>query len=79
MTTLSGNEATSSIMLFETGLDSTDTLPKVYALEVVSVSGKKLGFQFFDYGASQWGMWCNGECNPQSKFMLLNMSKQPNK
>ncbi len=75
MTLLKGKEAKSSIELFETGFDKSGTTPKVYSLSVTSISGKKLGFNFFDFGDSQWGMWCNKECDPNSKFMILNMAK----
>ena len=79
MSELSGIEADEAVMIFEKGFDTSGTKPTVYALNVVSVSGKSLGFKFFDYGDSQWGMWCNGECDPHSKFMLLNMANGPNK
>lgn len=79
MNEISGLEAENSIKLFEKGFDSSESKPKVYTLNVASVSGKSLGFKFFDYGDSQWGMWCNKECDPNSKFMLLNMAKGPNK
>ncbi len=79
MVALTGNEAEVSRKIFEAGFDVSETKPKVYSLKVASISGKKLGFQFFDYGNSQWGMWCNKECDPNSKFMLLNMAERPNK
>ncbi len=79
MVAVTGQQALDAIKLFEAGFDSSETAPTVYSLTVSSVSGKELGFQFFDYGDSQWGMWCNKECNPNSKFMLLNMAKRPNK
>lgn len=79
MNELSDNEAEEAVIIFEKGFDTSGTKPKVYALNVASVSGKSLGFKFFDYGDSQWGMWCNRECDPNSKFMLLNMAKGPNK
>jgi len=77
MTTLSGIEAEASIKMFEDGFDNSEYSPTVYALEVSSISGKQLGFQFFDYGNSLWGMWCNKKCDPSSRFMLLNMSDKP--
>ena len=76
---LTGKEAENSIKLFEAGFDASETKPRVLALKVESVSGKTLGFNFFDFGASQWGMWCNKQCDPNSKFMLLNMAERPNK
>lgn len=75
MTILTKKEAEASIQLFETGFDVSETKPKVYSLQVVSILGKTLGFKFFDYGDSKWGMWCNKECKPDSRFMLLNMGE----
>ncbi|WP_017446644.1 hypothetical protein [Gayadomonas joobiniege] len=75
MNLLQDEEAASSIKLFETGFDKSPNTPKVYALRVKSVSGKELSFKFFDFGDSQWGMWCNESCDPNSKFMILNMAK----
>lgn len=75
MVKLEGAEAKSSIELFETGFDKSPTSPSVYSLVVTSISGKKLSFKFFDYGDSQWGMWCNKKCDLNSKFMILNMAK----
>ncbi len=74
MVYLTGKEAEDSIKLFEEGFDTSETKPKVYSLEVVSISGKKLRFRFYDYGNFQWGMWCKKECDPNSKFMMLNMA-----
>lgn len=79
LTELTGKEADKSIALFETGFDVSESKPRVFSLKVKSISGKVLGFKFFDFGNSQWGMWCNKECDPNSKFMLLNMVKKPNK
>lgn len=75
MREIQGNEATAAIELFESGFDQSQTKPKVYSLQVKSVSGKSLDFKFFDYGDSKWGMWCNKKCAPQSSFMLLDMSE----
>ena len=75
---LEGKEAEESIALFETGFDKSESPPRVYSLQVVSVAGKTLGFRFFDFGSSAWGMWCNKECKPSSRFMLLDMSKRTN-
>ncbi|WP_444904748.1 hypothetical protein [Microbulbifer sp. CnH-101-E] len=79
MSELSNNEAEASVKQFEEGFDVSEAKPTVYKLNVESVSGKSLSFHFFDYGNSQWGMWCNKECNPNSKFMILNMTKWPDK
>ena len=78
MTELSGGEADESIQTFEKGFDTSEVKPKVYSLKVTSISGKSLSFRFYDYGDSQWGMWCNKDCDPNSRFMLLNMAKRPN-
>ncbi|UZJ43817.1 hypothetical protein OOT55_14290 [Marinimicrobium sp. C6131] len=78
MSEVSGKEAQESVNLFEKGFDTSESMPSVYSLNVTSSSGKSLDFKFFDYGNSQWGMWCNKECDPNSKFMLLNMAKEPN-
>ncbi|MBD1559865.1 hypothetical protein HC752_23330 [Vibrio sp. S9_S30] len=75
MDLLQGDDAVSSAKLFESGFDKSTSTPKVYSLRVKSISGKELGFKFFDYGDSQWGMWCNKSCDPNSKFMILNMAK----
>ena len=80
MNLLKDEEAAASIELFETGFDKSPNRPKVYSLLVKSKSGKELSFKFFDFGDSQWGMWCKKSCDPNSKFMILNMAKQkPNK
>ncbi|TKB43560.1 hypothetical protein [Thalassotalea mangrovi] len=74
---LNGTEASNSIKVFEKGFDKSEQSPTVYSLQVASISGKELAFQFFDYGNSKWGMWCNNGCDPNSKFMLLNMAEKP--
>ncbi len=80
MTTLAGEDAEKAIELFQTGFDSSESTPTVYSLNVVSISGKSLSFQFFDFGNNiQWGMWCNRGCDLNSRFMMLNMNKSPNK
>lgn len=79
MSEVLGKEAEAAISLLEKGFDKTETKPKVYRLRVVSISGKSLNLKFFDYGNSKWGMWCNKGCDPNSRFMLLNMAKRPNK
>ena len=75
MNEVSGKEAQEYAELFEKGFDTSESEPRVYSLNVASSSGKSLDFMFFDYGNSLWGMWCNKECDPNSKFMLLNMAK----
>ncbi len=65
--------------LFLTGLDKDPNVPSAYRLTATSVSGKILDLYFFDYGDHAWGMWCNKGCDPQSRFMLLDMTKKPNK
>ena len=79
MVEVTGKKAEASIQVFEAGFDVSKSKPNVFSLRVTSISGKTLGFNFFDYGDSQWGMWCNKDCDPNSKFMLLNMAKRPNK
>ncbi|TVO70086.1 MAG: hypothetical protein FHK78_16540 [Sedimenticola selenatireducens] len=76
---LRGEAAASAIEVFRTGFDKSPEEPRVYSVKVVSVSGKELGFQFFEFGDHHWGMWCNKKCNPDSRFMILNMDKKPNK
>jgi len=78
LTKLTGAEASKAISIFEEGFDKSETTPKVYSLKVVSVSGKELSFQFFEFENNHWGMWCNKICNPKSRFMILNMNKKPN-
>ena len=77
MVALNEEKAKAAIKIFESGFDKSETAPKVYSLSVSSIFGKALDFNFFDYGDSQWGMWCNKGCDPSSKFMLLNMPKKP--
>ena len=75
MQVLSGVDAQKSIEILESSFDKSSSIPKVYSLQVASISGKTLKLNFFDYGDSKWGMWCNKECKPDSSFMLLNMSE----
>ena len=75
---LIGEEAESAVEIFEQGFDKSPKAPKVYSVKVVSISGKELGFQFFEFEKHSWGMWCNKECDPGSRFMILNMEKEPN-
>jgi len=81
MVALDGKEAKEAIDLFETGYDKSSNPPKPYSVIIESVSGKSLKFQFFDNGNDEggWGMWCNKKCDPSTRFMILNMSKRPNK
>tara|TARA_R110001592_G_scaffold235022_1_gene492859 strand:- start:216 stop:728 length:513 start_codon:yes stop_codon:yes gene_type:complete len=75
MNQLGPEESNEVIELFEAGFDSSGQPVKVYNLSIASISGRELSFMFLDYGESQWGMWCNNGCDPQSKFMLLDMEK----
>jgi len=43
-------------------------MPKVYSLQVVFISGKTLRLNFFDYGDSKWGMWCNKGPKPKRPY-----------
>jgi len=71
---IQGKEASAAIEFFERGFDKSPSIPNVYSMKVVSVSGREHGFQFFEYEDHQWGMWCNKECDPESSYM----SKKPN-
>lgn len=77
MLPVSGEEADAAIGEFEAGFDASDLRPAVYVLTVVSISGESLSFRFFDYGEAKWGMWCNRGCDPDSRFMLLDMTRKP--
>jgi len=72
---LEGNEAETAIEVFEHGFDKSPDIPNVYSVRVISVSGKELGFNFFEFKEHRWGMWCNKKCDPNSRFMILNMNE----
>ena len=75
---LHGVEAESAINVFEKGFDKSPATPNVYSMSVTSVSGKELALQFFEFENDHWGMWCKKVCNPDTKFMILNMTKKTN-
>ncbi len=75
---LQSKEAELAIQVFEQGFDHSSIRPNVYSMKVISISGKELGFQFFEFENNHWGIWCNNECNPNSRFMILNMKKSLN-
>ena len=79
MEALHAEKADAAIKMFEAYFDKSKKRPVAYSLVVSSNSGKTLKFNFFDFGNSLWGMWCNKECEPSSwPFMLLDMAKSPN-
>ena len=54
--------------------------PDGYRLDVTSSLGTSLTLFFFDYGDHAWGIWCGMKqfrCNPDSRFMLLDMAHKP--
>lgn len=75
MTEVHGNEFQAAYTSFHDGFDKDERLPSGYRLDVTSISGKSLKLYFFDYGDSIWGIWCRDTCDPDSRFMILNMTK----
>jgi len=64
---------------FIKGFDDEGEKTTGYRLDAKSVSGKALKLYFFESAESIWGIWCTKQCDPASRFMLLNMNKKPNK
>ena len=78
MTKVTGDEFDNAYQAMTQGLDTDNTRPQGYRLDVTSVSGKSLRLYFFDFGESVWGVWCREECNPLSRFMILDMTDSTN-
>lgn len=79
MASVEGDEFDNAYRALIEGLDTDDTRPQGYRLDATSVSGKRLKLYFFDYDESVWGIWCREECDPLSRFMILDMTDQSNK
>jgi hypothetical protein len=77
VTPISGAEFEGVYSVFLTGMDRDENLPRGYRLDVTSVSGKALRLYLFDYSDSAWGIWCNTDCKPESRFMILKADKNP--
>lgn len=75
---VAGDEFTKAYEAFHQDMGVDTILPAGYRLDLISVSGKTIIQYFFDYGDFAWGIWCNKICDPDTRFMLLNMKKQPN-
>jgi hypothetical protein len=78
-TRIEGTEFEAAYAAFIKGFDDEGEKTTGYRLDVKSVSGKTLKLYFFESGGSIWGIWCTKECDPMSRFMLINMNKKPNK
>jgi hypothetical protein len=74
-TRVRGNEFTDTYKVFNEGFADDAQTTTGYRLDAKSVSGKSLKLYFFETGDSIWGIWCSKECDPTSRFMLLNMKK----
>jgi hypothetical protein len=73
---VTGAEFDVAYKAFSKGFDEADHTPLGYRLEVKSISGKSLRLYFFDSeDSAPWGIWCTKECDPDSRFMILNMSE----
>jgi hypothetical protein len=78
MAKVSGDEFKTAYDAYHSHYAPDPQLPAGYRLDVQSISGGTLTLYFFDYGANAWGIWCpDGKCVPESKFMLIDMSKKP--
>jgi len=79
LTKIEGNDFQPAYSVFHSYFAPDPKLPDGYRLDLVSVSGSTLMLYFFDYGANNaWGMWCpQGKCDPQSRFMILDMAQRP--
>jgi hypothetical protein len=78
MTRVEGSEFQKAYAAYHSGFDPNEAIPVGYRLDATSVSGKFLKLYFFDYGNHAWGIWCQDECDPKSRFMVLNMAERPN-
>jgi hypothetical protein len=80
---LSGTEAEASIAAFLEGFDQSDPVPQVLEATFVSSTGKSLVLHFYpneSVDTGGWGAWCGSEggCRTDTRFMILNMNKNPN-
>lgn len=78
MNKVEGDEFQSAYTVYNKGFGPDPKKPDGYRLDLASVSGATLKLYFFDYGTHAWAIWCKQECDPSSRFMILNMSKPPN-
>lgn len=77
-TRVAGKELEEAYAAFVKGFDDEGEKTTGYRLDAKSVSGKELKLYFFENGPSIWGIWCTKQCDPMSRFMLLNMNEKPN-
>ncbi len=77
-TKVNGDEFAKVYGVFHSGFDENDGKPAAYRLELKTMSGKVMRLYMFDYFTYGWGMACSEEaCDPASRFVMLNMSKDP--
>ena len=74
-----GQEAKGALDALNEGFDALGSSPLVYRLRVTNQEGKSLRIYFsIDQELhSYWGIWCNTECDPRTRFMMLDMQNRP--
>lgn len=74
---LSDAATASALSALNSGL-SPGPASKAYKLSATGSLGRSLVLFFFQQGASIWGIWCDehgAQCNPDTRFMVLDMRK----
>jgi hypothetical protein len=77
MTKVKGDEFQTAYSVFHDRFAPEPKPPDGYRLDLVSISGRTLKLYFFDYGTFASGIWCPEQCDPSSRFMILDMSRRP--
>jgi hypothetical protein len=71
---LEDDDLAAAVSTFEKDLDIGEASAKAYRVELMSVSGDMVTFDFFDFGTFGGGMYCSdGDgCAPSSRFLIMN-------
>jgi hypothetical protein len=78
MAKVADSQAKTAYDEFHEGLGTDTRMPTVFRLDLATSSGGALEMYFFDYQTFAWGIWCPaGKCNPDSRFMILDMAHKP--
>jgi hypothetical protein len=77
MRKVEGQECETAYNAFNKGFAKEPVPPVGYRLDLTSNSGRALLLYFFRSGKNGvWGVWCEEECKPVSRFMVLDMTKK---
>ena len=73
---LKEDDLASAMSVFDKDLAIDGSTAKAYRVELTSVSGDTVTFDFFDFGTFAGGMYCPDDdgCVPDSRFLIMNQN-----